>query len=153
MASNGGNRYTRRGFLRASAMGAGIGLAASAQASDDAAAWPELIGEIAPWAPTTERKVRVGVVGGGFGAAWHWHEHPNCIVEAVSDLIPGRLDRLMAKYECAKSYESLEKLVLDPAIEAVAVFTPAPRSRSSRGPLHGARQACHQCMSRVHDAG
>ena len=126
MSSNGGSRFSRRGFLQASAVGAGIGLGVSAHAAGDDVPWDELIGEIAPWAPTTERKIRVGVVGGGFGVAWHWHEHPNCIVEAVSDLIPERRDRLMTKYSCAKSYESLEKLVLDRAVEAVAVFTPAP---------------------------
>ncbi len=32
------------------------------------------------------RKVRIGVVGGGFGCSFQWHEHPDCIVQAVSDL-------------------------------------------------------------------
>ncbi|MCS6831858.1 MAG: Gfo/Idh/MocA family oxidoreductase, partial [bacterium] len=72
------------------------------------------------------KKVRVGVVGGGFGASFYFHEHPNCIVEAVSDLIPERRERLMQVYGCSKSYESLEKLILDRNVEAVAVFTPAP---------------------------
>ncbi|MBM3290434.1 MAG: Gfo/Idh/MocA family oxidoreductase, partial [Candidatus Hydrogenedentes bacterium] len=67
-----------------------------------------------------------GVVGGGFGSAFHWHQHPNCTVEAVSDLIPERRDHLMRTYSCAKTYESLEKLILDPAVEAVALFTGAP---------------------------
>lgn len=79
-----------------------------------------------PWEPSSDRKIRIGVVGGGFGLAWHWHEHPNCIVEAVSDLIPERRKRLMGKYSCEKPYESLEKLILDPKIDAVAVFTGAP---------------------------
>lgn len=78
------------------------------------------------WTPTTDATMRIGVVGGRFGTSFHWHEHPNCIVHAVSDLIPERRDALMQKYQCERSYESLEKLILDPEIDAVAVFTPAP---------------------------
>ena len=74
----------------------------------------------------TDRKVRVGVVGGGFGTSFQFHEHPNCVVEAVSDLRPERRDRLAQTYRCAKTYESLEKLLLDKQVEAVALFTPAP---------------------------
>ena len=74
----------------------------------------------------SERKIRVGVVGGGFGAAFQWHLDPNCIVEAVSDLRPDRRAHLQRVYKCEKPYESLEKLVLDPKIDAVAVFTEAP---------------------------
>jgi predicted dehydrogenase len=72
------------------------------------------------------RKVRIGVVGGGFGGAFQWHEHPDCIVEAVSDLRPERRDRLMRTYRCSKSYNALEDLVLDKKIDAVAVFTEGP---------------------------
>ncbi len=79
-----------------------------------------------PWQKSSDKTIRIGVVGGGFGLAFHWHEHPNCKVEAVSDLLPERRKRLQGKYKCDKAYESLEELVKDPAIEAVAVFTPAP---------------------------
>jgi predicted dehydrogenase len=72
------------------------------------------------------RRIRIGVVGGGFGADFYWHEHPDCIVEAVSDLRPDRRERLAKTYRCGKSYESLEKLILDKNIDAVAVFTGAP---------------------------
>ncbi|MBI4583458.1 MAG: Gfo/Idh/MocA family oxidoreductase [Planctomycetes bacterium] len=72
------------------------------------------------------RKVRLGVVGGGFGASFPWREHPNCIVHAVSDLRPDRRDHLMKTYQCGRAYESLERLLLDPEIEAVALFTGAP---------------------------
>lgn len=72
------------------------------------------------------KKVRIGVVGGGFGTDFQWHEHPDCVVEAVSDLRPERRDRLMKVYKCAKSYNSLEELVLDRNIDAVAVFTEGP---------------------------
>ena len=83
-------------------------------------------GKPLPWKPVSDRKIRVGVVGGGFGSTFPWHQHPNCIIEAVSDLQAGRRDVLMKNYSYKKSYESLEKLVLDDKIEAVAVFTNAP---------------------------
>lgn len=77
-------------------------------------------------AQSSGRKIRIGVVGGGFGSAFYWHEHPDCIVQAVSDLRPDRCELLMKTYRCGKSYESLEKLILDREIDAVAVFTGAP---------------------------
>src|SRR5574340_1205859 len=77
-------------------------------------------------ADTAPKKVRMGVVGGGFGCSFQWHEHPDCTVEAVSDLRPERRDALMKTYGCKKSYESLEKLVLDKDVDAVAIFTDGP---------------------------
>lgn len=74
----------------------------------------------------SSRKIRIGIIGGGFGAAFNFHEHPDCIVEAVSDLRQDRRDLLMKTYRCSKSYESLEKLILDPTIDAVFIATPAP---------------------------
>ncbi|NQT87343.1 Gfo/Idh/MocA family oxidoreductase [bacterium] len=90
-----------------------------------------LVGSLAAAVPAraelgSDRKIRMGIVGGGFGASFQWHLDPNCTVEAVSDLRPDRRAHLQKVYRCEKAYESLEKLVLDPKIEAVAVFTPAP---------------------------
>ncbi len=82
--------------------------------------------EPAPWKQSSDRKIRIGIVGGGFGATWKWHKHPNCEVVAVSDLQKPRRDHLMKVYECDKPYDSLEDLVKDDKIEAVAVFTDAP---------------------------
>ena len=109
---------SRRGFIKTTAAGAS-GIVLAGAPTDALAAGP-------PWQQTSENKIRIGIVGGGFGLSFHWHEHPNCIVEAVSDLIPERCARLQSKYGCEKTYESLEKLILDPAIDAVAVFTEAP---------------------------
>ena len=75
---------------------------------------------------SSDRKIRIGIIGGGFGVGFQFHEHPNCIVEAVSDLRTDRRELLMKVYKCSKSYESLEKLLLDPKIEAVFIATPAP---------------------------
>lgn len=74
----------------------------------------------------SSKKVRIGVVGGGFGAAFHWHLDPNCIVEAVSDLREDRRKRLQEVYKCNKAYGSLEELIKDRDVDAVAVFTGAP---------------------------
>jgi predicted dehydrogenase len=71
-------------------------------------------------------KVRIGVVGGGFGCSFQWHEHPGCVVEAVSDLRPEARKHLMKTYHCKKAYDSLEELVCDENIDAVAVFTDGP---------------------------
>ena len=72
------------------------------------------------------KQVRVGIVGGRFGAGFQFHEHPNCIVEAVSDLRADRRNALMKAYRCTKSYHSLEELLLDKNIDAVFLATPAP---------------------------
>jgi len=82
-----------------------------------------------PWQAVSDRKVRVGIVGYGvckFGAAFGFQDHPNVEVVAVSDLIPERCQALMKACRCGRSYESLEKLVEDPKIEAVFVATDAP---------------------------
>ena len=71
-------------------------------------------------------KIRMGIVGGGFGRSFQWHEHPNCMVEAVSDLRPERNKALMETYRCNKSYPSLEEMVKDKNIDAIAVFTEGP---------------------------
>ena len=101
----------RRQFLKTSALAV----------ATTAVAAPRLVA-----ADTSPKKIRIGVVGGGFGASFQWHEHPDCIVEAVSDLRPERRERLMKTYKCAKSYDSLEELVRDPKIDAVAIFTDGP---------------------------
>ncbi len=74
----------------------------------------------------SDRKIRIGIIGGGFGTSFYFHEHPNCIVEAVSDLRQDRREKLMEVYKCKKSYESLAKLLPDPKIEAVFLATPVP---------------------------
>lgn len=73
-----------------------------------------------------DRKIRIGIIGGRFGAGFYFHEHPQCIVEAVSDLLDDRREHLMKVYKCSKSYPSLERLILDPKIDAVFIATPAP---------------------------
>ena len=106
------SHLSRRTFLAGSAVSTAGLIAPTLQAR--AAAEP------------SDRRIRMGVVGGNFGAAFPWHEHPNAVVTGVSDLVPDRRDRLMKVFKCEKSYESLEKLILAKDIDAVAVWTPAP---------------------------
>lgn len=106
--------HTRRQFLRDSAL---IGAAASIAPGI-------LFGQTQSSGAT--RKIRIGIVGGRFGLNFQFHEHPNCIVDAVSDLRPERRAALQKTYTCAKAYDSLEELVKDPKIEAVFLATPMP---------------------------
>ena len=110
----GGNdrqKCSRRDFLERS----GAVLAATSFATQSALA-----------AYTPPKKVRIGVVGGGFGCAFLWHEHPDCIVQAVSDLRADRRERLMKRFSCDNVYNSLAELVLDKNVDAVAIFTDGP---------------------------
>ncbi len=72
------------------------------------------------------RQLRVGVIGGRFGAGFQWHEHPQAVVTAVCDLRQDRIDTLKRTYRCDTAYFDYKKLIADPQVEAVAVFTPAP---------------------------
>ncbi|MBI3683657.1 MAG: Gfo/Idh/MocA family oxidoreductase [Acidobacteria bacterium] len=75
----------------------------------------------------SDKKIRLAVVGGGFGATFHWHEHPNCVVTAVTDLYAERRKRLRDQYKCDNVYESFEDLLKKRNdIDAVAVFSGAP---------------------------
>lgn len=84
------------------------------------------VGSRFAWAEPSEKPIRMGIVGGRFGLSFYWHEHPGCVVRAVSDLRDDRRSALMKTYRCDRPYESLEKLILDPEVDAVGVFTPAP---------------------------
>ncbi len=81
------------------------------------------------WQQTSDRKVRVGVVGHGFckfGAHFSFQEHPNVEVVAVSDLLPDRRAELAEACRCGTSYPSLEALLQDDGVEAVFCATDAP---------------------------
>lgn len=74
-----------------------------------------------------QREVRIGVVGAGFGASFYFHLHPDSHVEAVAAHAPHERRRLQTVYQCPKAYHSLEELLQDTRIDAVALFTPAPQ--------------------------
>lgn len=78
------------------------------------------------WPRESGKTIRLGVVGGRFGATFHWHEHPNCVVTGVTDLVPKRRDALRKAYACDTVYDSLEEMVAKAKdIDAVAVFSGA----------------------------
>jgi predicted dehydrogenase len=116
------SQLTRRQFLGQIGVGSAA-VAATAMFSERAGA-EELA--IVNRTNSTGNKLRVGVVGGRFGATFQFHEHPECVVAAVSDLRPERRQKLKQVYRCDKAYDSLEELVLDKQIDAVAIFTDAP---------------------------
>ncbi|MBI3208268.1 MAG: Gfo/Idh/MocA family oxidoreductase [Candidatus Solibacter usitatus] len=75
----------------------------------------------------SSRKIRLGIAGGGFGAGFSFHEHPNCEVTAVTDLRTDRRRKLQEVYKCQTAYESLEQMLsLEKRLDAVAIFTPPP---------------------------
>ena len=112
---------------------------------EDSSSWPgaAVLPARFAFAAPAARKVRLGVVGGNFGTGFFFNEHPNCIVEAVSDLRPERRDALMKVYGCRKSYESLEKMLFDKNVDAVFCATPAPDHL--RHVMHDAR--CRQARA------
>ena len=72
------------------------------------------------------KKLRIGVVGGGFGSSFPWNMHPNCVVTAVADLREDRKKRLMERFDCANTYGEFHPMLKDPKVDAVAVWTGAP---------------------------
>lgn len=121
-----GSQIYRREFLERLGVGSLGAMVAGGLAARSLAA--EVVAP-AEWKPVSDRKVRVGIVGYGvcrFGAAFGFQDHPNVEIVAVSDLIADRRAGLMQACRCEKSYDSLEELVKDPAIEAVFVATDAP---------------------------
>lgn len=73
-----------------------------------------------------EKKVRIGIVGGRFGATFQWHLDPDCEVVAVCDIDPQRLKRLQEVYRCPNAYRNYREMLRHPGMNAVGVFTPAP---------------------------
>ncbi|MFC1557896.1 Gfo/Idh/MocA family protein [candidate division KSB1 bacterium] len=74
----------------------------------------------------SDKIIRMGIVGGRFGASFQWHEHPNCTVNAVCDIRDDRRKRLMQVYGCSTAYRNFKDIINDKNIDAVGVFTPAP---------------------------
>jgi hypothetical protein len=111
------NGQSRRDFLAgvglsAAALTSGIGLAASQSAGGPGRA--------------RSGKVRIGVVGGGFGRYFQWHLHPDAEVVALCDVREERLNALKETYKSGELYRSYDEFLTHPGLEAVALFTPAP---------------------------
>ena len=76
--------------------------------------------------PRKIEKVRMGVVGGGFGSSFFWHEHPNSNVTAIAELRPDRRAILQKQNPKAEAYVDFKDLVKDKNVDAVAIFTGVP---------------------------
>ena len=87
---------------------------------------PAVLGTAHAQSAGSGKLLRIGVIGGRFGTSFQWHEHPNCRVTSVCDILPGPLENLMKTYRCDKSVKDYREMLKDPQVDAVAVFTPAP---------------------------
>ena len=72
------------------------------------------------------RLVRIGIVGGRFGATFQWHLHPQARVTAVCDINPESLRRLAETYRCGNTYRDFRAMLRQAELDAVGIFTPAP---------------------------
>ena len=88
----------------------------------------DLLVAAAPLLPQAKAnpKVRIGIVGGRFGATFQWHLHPDCEVVAVCDIQTEGRDRLATVYGCKNTYSAFREMLKHPGMNAVGVFTPAP---------------------------
>jgi len=81
------------------------------------------------WRSVSDRKIRVGIAGYGvcgFGAAFHFQDHPNVTVAAVADLDPDKCAELAKRCRCETMYPSCEELIGDDSLEAIFIATDAP---------------------------
>ena len=76
----------------------------------------------------SDKKIRIAVVGGGFGRCYYWHLHPNAVVTAVTDLREDRRKALQEYYRCDAVFPSMEAMLEEApdTFDAVGIFTPAP---------------------------
>src|SRR5687767_2442859 len=117
MSQNQRQKFNRRRFVE------GLGASALAAATS-AHLTSATAGAMGP-RPVT-KPVRIGIVGGGFGASFQWHLDPECKVVAHCDLRDDRLKRMAEAYGPAQTYKSFREFLKHPQMDAVAVFTPAP---------------------------
>jgi predicted dehydrogenase len=92
--------------------------------------WSFIFKQVLGWATeeiqTNSNRIKIGIVGGGFGATFQWHLHPRCEVAAICDLRDDRLAVLEKTYRCSNRYKQFRELLKHPGLDAVGVFTPAP---------------------------
>lgn len=118
---------TRRRLLQTVSTAAVVGIHSALGGSKATAASPTpAASPSALMGPRPAKKLRMAVVGGGFGSHFYWHEHPDCEVTAVSDLRPDRQKILAQKYRCDNVYGEFHPMLKDPKVDAVAIFTDAP---------------------------
>jgi len=77
---------------------------------------------------SSDKKVRVAVIGLGFGAEFIpiYQKHPNAEIVAVCRRNKVELDKTADKYGIPKRFTSYEELLKDPDIDAVHINSPIP---------------------------
>ena len=77
----------------------------------------------------TQKVIRVGLIGAGRMGSFHGQtlaqRIPGATLAAVADPVPGAAERLAAQLGAAKFYTDPQALLNDPAIDAVAIVSPA----------------------------
>ncbi|MBM4432196.1 MAG: Gfo/Idh/MocA family oxidoreductase, partial [Chloroflexi bacterium] len=84
----------------------------------------------APISPKSE--ISIAIVGAGYwgpNLIRNFASLPGCELNVVCDLSPTRLAAVVEKYPDVRTTTSLEEMLSDPAIDAVAVVTPAESHR------------------------
>ncbi|VTT97271.1 oxidoreductase : Oxidoreductase domain protein OS=Isosphaera pallida (strain ATCC 43644 / DSM 9630 / IS1B) GN=Isop_3612 PE=4 SV=1: GFO_IDH_MocA [Gemmataceae bacterium] len=77
---------------------------------------------------SSDRKVRVAIVGLGFGAEFIpiYQDHPNAEMYAISRRDKAELERAAKQFGVAKAYTDYDELLKDPNIDAVHINSPIP---------------------------
>jgi len=92
------------------------------------------------------RKLRIGIVGLGFGAEFIpiYQAHPAAELVAVAQRSEAELDRIADHFDVPKRYTSVEAMLEDPEIDAVHINTPIPghADQSVAALLAGKHVAC-----------
>jgi predicted dehydrogenase len=77
---------------------------------------------------SSDRKVRVAIIGLGFGAEFIpiYQAHPNAEMVAICRRNPAELDRCGDQFGITKRYTDFDDLLKDPDIDAVHINSPIP---------------------------
>ncbi|WP_439624259.1 Gfo/Idh/MocA family protein [Gemmata sp.] len=77
---------------------------------------------------SSDRKVRVAIVGLGFGAEFIpiYQDHPNAEMYAISRRDKAELERAAKQFGVAKAYTDYDELLKDPNVDAVHINSPIP---------------------------
>src|SRR5215831_1708727 len=118
---------SRRRLLKTASTVALVGLQSALEGPTGTAPASTLSLPSAVMGPRPMKKVRICVVGGGFGRSFYWSEHPDCEVTAVSELRDDRRKLLVERYHCNKTYGDFHEMLGDPNVDALARFPPAPQ--------------------------
>src|SRR6476661_7315952 len=103
----------------------------------------------------TDKKVRVAIVGLGFGAEFIpiYQAHPNAEMYAVCRRDKAELDRCAKQFDVPKAYSDFDELLKDSRIDAVHINSPIPdhASQTIKALQAGKHVACTVPMATTKD--